>query len=832
MTDFNLPKDPEANKQWRINLIQEANNNKELQSLLIAKCTEDIIFFLNAFGWTYDPRISPSEVPFITYDYQDVHIREQIQCIEDEVDSCTEKSRDMGFSWMIIGIQVQGFLFKKWASLYGSYKEDYVDEQGNMDSHFERIRFMLNKLPAWMKPNDLVSKYMNISSEKLGCSISGDAGQNFGTGGRRKFAVLDEFALWQHDKKAFRKTADIAPCRIFGGTPEGRFNVYGKIMTSHKDYEDLSIKRLRLHWQSHPLKDGEWYLKEQQKRTKLDIAKELDISYDESVTGAVYKDFQRISQFGDYKFDPKQKLYTSWDFGRDMTAIIWFQKDFDTGMVTVIDAFQKTDMDIDFFAAFVTGQPTQNFVYTDDETAMIEKHRDWRHKYANHYGDPYNADSRSGVTQSTFKTVLRGYGINIQTNRNSALDERIRNTALSLKRLKVNDSLTEFIQSIIQSRYPQLSEASQATAEKIKPVHDENCLHPDTLIRTLFGWHKIKDLVGKEFYVWSYSHSEGRLVPTKAKKCWKSDKNRELIEVGLDSGRSIKCTPEHRFMLRDGSYKEAQLLKKGDSLMPFYERKNNDYLNVDLNDGSRCVEHRYVFHRFNGVQTRGYHIDHIDEQKDNNNPENLQILSQAEHCRKGQSWESRKAARSQKRVATITKKEFLRDCAFCKEEALMCLKQIYCSKKCSQLSNNLQKRLDKAKNYIDRTCVWCGDIFKGTERTKTCTPECAANRKKEYSIQYGKALRAGDRIKITDSDRFDVKNHKVRFVKQIEETSDVYDIEVPEYHNFAAEGVILHNSHMRTALEYFFDNEPKAESGSDLSVLKAYRAKLAARRRA
>lgn len=467
------PKESKENKQYRLDVLQKARNNPELQGLLIKKCEEDPIYFLNVFGWTYNPRVTPSDLPFITYDFQDKHILKQIECIENEEDSCTEKSRDMGFSWMLIGLQTWGFLFKKWASLYGSYKEDYVDEQGNMDSHFERIRYMLDRLPAWMKPDDMVSKYMNISSDKLGCSISGDAGQNFGTGGRRKFVILDEFALWQHDKKAFRKTGDVTPCRIFGGTPEGRFNIYGKIMTSHKDYKHLAINKFRLHWSDHPNKDNAWYSKEKLKRTKLDVAKELDISYDESVTGAVYKDFQRVARFGFYGFNPELKLYTSWDFGRDMTAIIWFQKDFDTDTVTIIDSFQKTDMDIDFFAAFVNGKQTQNFVYNEDEIAMIDKHVDWKHKYANHYGDPYNADNRSGVTQSTFKTVLAGYGINIQTSRKSTLGERIRNTELCLKRLRVNQTLTDFIQSIVQARYPQKPDISQATSESIKPVHDE-----------------------------------------------------------------------------------------------------------------------------------------------------------------------------------------------------------------------------------------------------------------------------------------------------------------------------------------------------------------------
>lgn len=75
-----------------------------------------------------------------------------------------------------------GFLFRGWSGLIGSYKEDYVDTQGNMDSSFERLRYMIERLPSWMVPDDIVSKYMSISSKKLGAEIAGDSGDAFGTG--------------------------------------------------------------------------------------------------------------------------------------------------------------------------------------------------------------------------------------------------------------------------------------------------------------------------------------------------------------------------------------------------------------------------------------------------------------------------------------------------------------------------------------------------------------------------------------------------------------------------------------------------------------------------
>src|SRR5262249_46885126 len=46
----------------------------------------------------------------------------------------------------------------------------------------------------------------------------------------------------------------------------------------------------------------------------------------------------------------------------------------------------------------------------------------------------------------------------------------------------------------------------------------------------------------------------------------------EVVRVVLDNGEAIVCTPDHRFMLRDGSYKRADALTPDDSLMPLYRK--------------------------------------------------------------------------------------------------------------------------------------------------------------------------------------------------------------------------------------------------------------------
>lgn len=110
-----------------------------------------------------------------------------------------------------------------------------------------------------------------------------------------------------------------------------------------------------------------------------------------------------------------------------------------------------------------------------------------------------------------------------------------------------------------------------------------NCLTGDTLISLVDGREvSIKELVneyneGKTNYVYSFNHDTNTIEPKLIEKAWCSGRNAKLVEVFLDNGTSVKCTPEHRFMLRDGSYKEAYKLKEQTTIMSFCDNDNIIY---------------------------------------------------------------------------------------------------------------------------------------------------------------------------------------------------------------------------------------------------------------
>ncbi|MFH0904543.1 MAG: DNA gyrase subunit A [Methanobacteriota archaeon] len=116
------------------------------------------------------------------------------------------------------------------------------------------------------------------------------------------------------------------------------------------------------------------------------------------------------------------------------------------------------------------------------------------------------------------------------------------------------------------------------------------CFTGDTKIKLLDGTEKSFEELAKLspdeiFYVYSIDEN-GQIVVGDGKNARITRRNAELIELTIDNGEWIRCTPDHRFMLRDGTYKEAQDLTTDDSLMPGYfdtipvKEGLNDYLRV------------------------------------------------------------------------------------------------------------------------------------------------------------------------------------------------------------------------------------------------------------
>src|SRR3989338_7560174 len=104
------------------------------------------------------------------------------------------------------------------------------------------------------------------------------------------------------------------------------------------------------------------------------------------------------------------------------------------------------------------------------------------------------------------------------------------------------------------------------------------CFTGDTKIALTDGRNvSFKELVeeskkGIKNYTHTFNDKTGSVEIREIENPRLTKKNSELIEVTLDNGEKIRCTPDHRFLLRDGSYKQARDLSAEESLMAGYFR--------------------------------------------------------------------------------------------------------------------------------------------------------------------------------------------------------------------------------------------------------------------
>jgi len=144
--------------------------------------------------------------------------------------------------------------------------------------------------------------------------------------------------------------------------------------------------------------------------------------------------------------------------------------------------------------------------------------------------------------------------------------------------------------------------------------------------------------LGKINYTYTVNQETHEIEPGKIVWAGKTRLNTQLVEVLLDNGEKIKVTPDHRFIMRDGSEVEAQYLKEQDSLMPLYlhnattgkHQNAGKYLKYTCNaTGKKKWVHTMVCPK--SVPGKETEIHHIDCNSLNNNPNNLIEMNINEH---------------------------------------------------------------------------------------------------------------------------------------------------------------------------------------------------------
>lgn len=303
-TGISIPKDPVENIRWRRGLIRSAATSAKVQRALRKACAASPIFFINAFVWTFLQKKIDKEgkdrsmqghgthVPFITWKVQDDAIRELCDAIDNGHHALIHKSRDMGATWLVLAVFQWYFQFRPNTTfLEISRKERLVDKRGDMDSLFQKHRYMLQWQPWWLRPKNIVDREMHLENQDIGTSLEGEStNENAGQASRKTAVFIDEAARIRELEAIDLALSDTSPCLIFNSTPQGP-NTYFTKLYRHFRAGTRVGKFITLPFWLHPDKGrnarvekdengvervvSDWSLNEETRRSKRSIAQNV-----------------------------------------------------------------------------------------------------------------------------------------------------------------------------------------------------------------------------------------------------------------------------------------------------------------------------------------------------------------------------------------------------------------------------------------------------------------------------------------------------------------------------------------------------------------------------
>ncbi len=152
-----------------------------------------------------------------------------------------------------------------------------------------------------------------------------------------------------------------------------------------------------------------------------------------------------------------------------------------------------------------------------------------------------------------------------------------------------------------------------------------------------------EDRQGKKNYTFTVN-DKGSIEIAEIKKPRLTKKDAEIMEVYLDNGEKIRCTLNHKFMLKNSAYAEAKDLKAKDSLMPGYFRISTKKDDPNIAGYSMIFQPKEEIWHFTHILSDNWNIaheiyprsagrtrHHLDFNKLNNDPDNIKRMNWKEH---------------------------------------------------------------------------------------------------------------------------------------------------------------------------------------------------------
>jgi len=294
---------------WRQMQLNALKQSADLRAGALAYYAKNPVDFINHWVDTVDPRNAGlpgmlTRMPFQLFQRQEDLITFIEWCKLNQRNGLIEKVRTAGATWTYAAYSAHQWRFTAGTAIgWGSRKEQLVDKIGDMDSIFEKIRSVIRGLPSFFWPqgfnpdSDKHMSYMRIVNPENGSTITGEAGDNIGRGGRKTLYFKDESAHYERPDKIEASLSENTRVQIDissvngVGNPFHRKRENGVEWAPGVEIEPDKTAVFIFDVFDHPGNTPEWY-KARKKKFHDDglphvFAQEIDRNYSASVEGII-----------------------------------------------------------------------------------------------------------------------------------------------------------------------------------------------------------------------------------------------------------------------------------------------------------------------------------------------------------------------------------------------------------------------------------------------------------------------------------------------------------------------------------------------------------------
>ncbi len=296
-----IPRDLEANIEFRMLLHNTLADSKEFQETYKAMALENPKILFNSMWFTYNPQNKTGfrNMPFILRPAQEDAIDGVEEAYRSQHDAAVDKARKEGATELLMKYLLGlWWLEPGFCALVGSRKAEFVDKsveiingqlRGTHKCLFHKLCYALINMPKWAIPNyDKTS--MRLENLDISSYIEGEStNENFGAGDRASICVVDEHGRMDYSiaQSVVENLSDTCNCNIYNSTHfYGTAHPYNQLLVSSK------LPVIVLNWERNPEKNQGLY-----KSPDYDQIVIADLEYYKSISEEAFAGIEKGAAF-------------------------------------------------------------------------------------------------------------------------------------------------------------------------------------------------------------------------------------------------------------------------------------------------------------------------------------------------------------------------------------------------------------------------------------------------------------------------------------------------------------------------------------------------------